>query len=270
METNNHPTLHDSEHNNEHVGESHRYFVFFAYDGTAYHGWQVQPNANSVQQELNHALSLLLREEIATTGAGRTDTGVHAAAMAAHFDCTRTMDTEWLCNKLNRLLPPDIAVHRICATRPNAHARFDATTRTYHYHVYTKKHPFRRHYAARLYSSPDYAAMNRAAELLLTTTDFTSFSKLHSDAKTNICHVQRARWVQVDDDLWRFEITADRFLRNMVRAVVGTLLEVGQAKMSLEAFQAVIDHKNRCAAGDSAPAHALSLVEVTYPEEIFI
>lgn len=247
-----------------------RYFVFFAYDGTAYHGWQVQPNAHSVQQELNAALTLLLREEIETVGAGRTDAGVHAASMAAHFDCSRSVDVVWLCDKLNRLLPPDIAVSSIRAVRSTAHARFDALSRTYHYHVYTCKQPFLRHYATRLYFVPDYEAMNSAAELLLQTSDFTSFSKLHSDAKTNICSVTRARWVQVEKDCWRFEITADRFLRNMVRAVVGTLLEVGRGRMSLEEFQAVICHKNRCAAGDSAPGNALSLVEVVYPEELFL
>lgn len=252
------------------ANQPYRYFVFFAYDGTNYHGWQIQPNAISVQQRLNEALSLLLREEIETVGAGRTDTGVHAAAMAAHFNCSRIIDPQWLTNKLNRLLPQDIAIQQIKAVHPQAHARFDAQERTYHYHVYTQKHPFRRHYATRLYFTPDYAAMNQAAQALLQIEDFTSFSKLHSDAKTNICHVTHAKWVQVENDLWCFEITADRFLRNMVRAVVGTLLEVGQHRISQEEFLSIIQQKNRCSAGDSAPGNALSLVKVVYPDPIFL
>ena len=247
----------------------YRYFIFFSYDGTNYHGWQIQPNALSVQQRLNEALTLLLRQDVETTGAGRTDTGVHAAFMTAHFDCNTLTDPAWLLDKLNRLLPKDIAVHDIRQVRQDAHARFDAQERTYHYHVYSKKNPFRRHYAVRLHYTPDYEAMNEAAKLLLEAEDFTSFSKLHTDTKTNICHVKKAQWVQVENDLWRFEITADRFLRNMVRAIVGTLLEVGRHRMSQEEFLKVINNKNRCTAGDSAPGNALSLVNVTYPEEIF-
>ncbi len=246
-----------------------RYFVFFSYDGTAYHGWQIQPNADSVQEQLNRALTTLLRTSIETVGAGRTDTGVHAESMAAHFDAEE-LDTAWLAEKLNRLLPQDIAVQKVRAVKPEAHARFDAKARTYHYHVYAKKNPFFRHYATRLHFTPNYAEMNTAAELLLETKDFTSFSKLHTDVKTNFCRVSRARWVQMEDDHWRFEITADRFLRNMVRAVVGTLLEVGRGRMTLQQFADVIAQKNRCAAGDSVPGNALRLVDVVYPEEIFL
>lgn len=246
-----------------------RYFVFFSYDGTAYHGWQVQPNAPSVQQKLNEALSVLLREPIAVVGAGRTDAGVHAACMAAHFDVSHPIDGSWLTEKLNRMLPPDIAVEKVLAVRPDAHARFNALERTYHYHVYLRKNPFLRHFATRLHSVPDFERMNEAAAVLLETSDFTSFSKLHTDTKTNICHVKRAKWVKVSDDLWRFEITADRFLRNMVRAVVGTLLDVGRGKMTVEQFRGVIESKDRCAAGDSVPGNALSLVQVVYPEDLF-
>lgn len=246
-----------------------RYFLTFSYDGTAYHGWQVQPNADSVQQQLNRALSVLLQSEVSTVGAGRTDTGVHASMMVAHFDA-EIDDEARFCFKLNRLLPPDIAVQSIRRVRPDAHARFDALSRTYHYFVYTGKCPFLRHYANQLFFEPDYERMNRSAELLLRTTDFTSFSKLHTDTKTNNCRVTKACWTPVADGSWRFEITADRFLRNMVRAVVGTLLWVGQGRMSLDDFQRVIDCRNRCAAGDSVAARALFLVDITYPDDVYL
>lgn len=242
-----------------------RYFIQFSYDGTAYHGWQVQPNATSVQQKLNECLAILLREEIETIGAGRTDTGVHAAMMIAHFDYDKAIDEKSIVDKLNRLLPPDIAVQQIYAVEATAHARFDATSRTYHYRVYTGKQPFLRHYALRLFFTPDYDLMNEAAKMLLQTSDFTSFSKVNSDAKTNICKVSQAHWVQESEHSWRFEITADRFLRNMVRAVVGTLLEVGKGKLSLAEFEQVIAAKNRCKAGESVAAHALFLMQITYP-----
>ena len=216
-----------------------RYFLFFSYDGTAYHGWQLQPNAVSVQQRLNEALRTLLRRPIDTVGAGRTDTGVHARMMAAHFDA-EPLNPAWLTDKLNRILPPDIAVHAVREMRDGAHARFDATARTYHYHVYTGKCPFRRHYAARLFFRPDFEQMNRAAQELLAVRDFTSFSKLHTDARTNLCRLDRAEWVCLAPDYWRFEITADRFLRNMVRAVVGTLLDVGRGKMPPEGVEAIV------------------------------
>ncbi len=246
-----------------------RYFAYIAYDGTAYHGWQIQPNADSVQQRVNAALSTLLREEVAVTGAGRTDTGVHAAMMAAHFDHSPGLDTEWLCARLNRVLPRDISVTRIVRVNPKAHARFDATARTYHYHVYTRKDPFLRHFAARLVYTPDFRLMNETARLLLDTSDFTSFSKVHTDTKTNICRLTRAEWVEAAPGLWRFEITADRFLRNMVRAVVGTLLDVGRGKITPKEFKDIIDSHDRCSAGDSVPAKALSLVDIKYPDWVF-
>lgn len=241
-----------------------RYLIALSYDGTNYHGWQVQPHSVSVQQKVNEALSLLLRTPIEVTGAGRTDTGVCAAKMFAHFDCQSIDDPSRLSERLNRVLPPDIAVDFVKEVSEDFHARFSATHRTYYYYVYTRKNPFLRHFATQLHYAPDYSLMNEAAKLLLEASDFTSFSKLHTDVKTNICKVTRAEWVQIDGDYWRFEITADRFLRNMVRAVVGTLLEVGRGRMSLEEFREVIACKNRCAAGDSVPGKALQLVDVGY------
>lgn len=247
-----------------------RYFIHLAYDGTAYHGWQAQPNAVSVQQRVNEALSTLLRQDIETTGAGRTDTGVHAACMVAHFDIGQEIDTCRLSDKLNRILPADISVHSVKPVIPEAHARFDATSRTYHYHIYQYKNPFLQHYAARFYFTPNFELMNQAAAILLETSDFTSFSKVNTDTKTNICQVSKAQWTQVCEDHWRFEITADRFLRNMVRAIVGTLLDVGRQRISIEQFQQIIKQKNRCAAGESVPGNALSLMEITYPSHLYL
>lgn len=247
-----------------------RYFIFLAYDGSAYHGWQVQPNAVTVQQQLNTALTTLLRKPTETVGAGRTDTGVNASEMVAHFDIDTPIDANRLTDKLCRLLPPDISVSAVRPVHADAHARFDATARTYHYEVYTRKNPFRRHFATRLFFTPDYTAMNAAASHLMDFTDFTSFSKVNTDVKTNICHITEARWVNVDDDLWRFQITADRFLRNMVRAIVGTLLDVGRGRITLNDFCDIIRRRNRCAAGESVPGNALSLVRIAYPDSLFL
>ena len=247
-----------------------RYFIHFAYDGTAYHGWQVQPNADSVQAHLNSALSLLLREPVETLGAGRTDAGVHAKEMYAHFDVNRPLDCRQLTYKLNRLLPPDISVFDVRPVKSEAHARFDALSRTYHYFVTTQKIPFRRQYTMRLTFSVDFDAMNRAAQHLLEVSDFASFSKADTDAKTSICDVTEARWTEVEDGVWRFEITANRFLRNMVRAVVGTLLDVGRGRLTYEQFCDVVAKHSRCAAGESVPAQGLFLVRVRYPENLFL
>lgn len=246
-----------------------RYFIYLSYDGTRYHGWQVQPNGISVQGELNRCLSALLREEISTTGAGRTDAGVHASLMVAHFDTDRPFDPAALAFKLNSFLPQDIAIDRICPVRPEAHARFDARSRTYHYWVYTRKNPFRRQYATLVSAPLDFDRMNEAARMLLKVSDFTSFAKLHADTKTNICRVTHAEWTEQEPGLWRFEITADRFLRNMVRAVVGTLIQVGRGRLSLADFARVVECKDRCAAGDSVPGNALFLVDVSYDKELF-
>lgn len=247
-----------------------KYFLYLSFDGAAYHGWQVQPNAVTVQQRVEEVMARLFPSSASIVGAGRTDAGVNAGMMVAHADLPSEIDEAQLASKLNRMLPPDISVNDIRHVKPDAHARFSATARTYHYGVYNAKNPFRRHYATRLTYVPDYEVMNKAAALLLNVSDFTSFSKLHSDAKTNICDVRHAVWRQIEDDYWRFEITADRFLRNMVRAVVGTLLDVGRGRMSIDDFEMVIEKKNRCAAGDSVPANALSLVDISYPEDIFI
>ena len=246
-----------------------RYFIYLAYDGTSYHGWQVQPNGVSVQECLTKALSTLLRQAVDVVGAGRTDAGVHARLMVAHFDSPQALNEVFMADKLNRLLPPDISVYRLRAVRPNAHARFDATSRTYRYYVTTAKMPFERQYRCRLFSMPDFNRMNEAAQTLFDYTDFTSFSKLHTDVKTNNCRIMQARWERLDEVTWVFTIQADRFLRNMVRAVVGTLLEVGRGKLSVEGFRKVIEQKDRCRAGTSVPGCALFLEDITYPEELF-
>lgn len=246
-----------------------RYFIYLAYDGTNYHGWQIQPNGISVQECLMKALSTFLRRDIEVIGAGRTDAGVHASLMVAHFDHEELLDTDSVTDKLNRLLPPDISIYRVCRVRPDAHARFDATARTYKYYVTTAKYPFNRHYRCRVFNPLDYERMNEAARTLFEYTDFTSFSKLHTDVKTNICHVTHAEWTQEEDATWVFTIRADRFLRNMVRAIVGTLIEVGRGKLSVEGFRKVIEQKDRGKAGTSVPGNALFLVNVEYPASIF-
>ena len=242
-----------------------RYFIYLAYDGTNYHGWQIQPNGDSVQQQFMNALQTLLRREVVeVTGAGRTDTGVHAKLMVAHFDYDEAIDCSQLADKLNRLLPSDISVFKVVPVDANLHARFSAKSRRYEYYVTTAKSPFLRQYRYRLHKAPDFDLMNQTATLLLQVDDFTSFSKLHTDVKTNICHVTRAEWSQVDEVTWVFTIQADRFLRNMVRAIVGTLLEVGYGKLSLAEFQQVIQQKDRCSAGMSVPAQGLFLVDIQY------
>ena len=243
--------------------------MYLSFDGTAYSGWQSQPDAPSVQETIEKALSLFLRENVCITGAGRTDAGVHARLMVAHFDLQQAQDTAWMVSKLNAILPRDISVNRIVRVKADAHARFDAVQRTYRYYVTLSKNPFCSAFSCRLYSEPDFALMNRAATMLTEASDFTSFSKLHTDTKTNICRVTEACWTQTGPDSWMFTISADRFLRNMVRAVVGTLLEVGRHKMTLDEFRSVIDGCDRCLAGDSAPACGLFLEDVVYPESIF-
>ena len=248
-----------------------RYFIYLAYDGANYHGWQIQPNGCSVQECLMKALSTFLRQDIDVVGAGRTDAGVHASLMVAHFDYDEELDPAVVTEKLNRLLPPDISVYKVRLVKPDAHARFDATARTYKYYVTTAKYPFNRQYRWRLYCSLDYERMNEAARILFEYIDFTSFSKLHTDAKTNICHITHAEWTKVEgeDTTWVFTIRADRFLRNMVLAIVGTLVEVGRGKMTVDDFRKVIENQDRCKAGTSAPGQALFLVNVEYPENLF-
>ena len=246
-----------------------RYFIYLAYDGTNYHGWQIQPNGESVQECLMKALSTFLRREVEVVGAGRTDAGVHASLMVAHFDNEEELEPSAVTEKLNRLLPPDISVYKVCKVRSDAHARFDATARMYKYYVTTAKYPFNRQYRCRIYGSLDFDRMNEAAHTLFDYSDFTSFSKLHTDVKTNLCKIMQARWTQEDDTTWVFTIQADRFLRNMVRAIVGTLIEVGRGKLSVDGFREIIEQKDRCKAGTSVPGHALFLVNIDYPPEIF-
>lgn len=247
-----------------------RYFIYLAYDGTAYHGWQIQPNGTSVQECLMKALSTLLRREVEVVGAGRTDAGVHASLMVAHFDSDAPLDPVFMTDKLNRLLPPDISVYRLRPVTPEAHARFGATSRTYKYYITTTKVPFDRQYRCRLHHTPDFERMNEAAQILFDYSDFTSFSKLHTDVKTNNCKIMHAAWTQHDELTWVFTIQADRFLRNMVRAVVGTLLEVGRGKLTIEGFRRVIEQQDRCQAGSSVPGNALFLVDATYPDALFL
>lgn len=248
-----------------------RYFIYISYDGTAYHGWQIQPNGDSIQENVMKALSTILRENIEITGAGRTDAGVNATEMPAHFDTEAEIaDTAQLTDKLNRLLPKDISITRIVKVHPDAHARFDATSRTYKYYITTVKDPFYGRYKYRIFCPLDFDKMNEAAAILKEYTDFTSFSRLHTDVKTNNCDVSHAMWTRTDNENWTFTITADRFLRNMVRAIVGTLVDVGRGKISIKQFREIIEKKDRGAAGSSAPGNALFLYNVSYPEDIFL
>lgn len=296
-----------------------RYFITLSYNGKNYVGWQIQPNGISVQQVLQESLSIILRQEIVIVGAGRTDAGVHAREMIAHFDypantanlrnpdiCESSsnsdkpvnadnletpanlampvnvvnhetpvnldksvdiLDCETLVRKLNRFLPKDIAISAIYPVKPDAHARFSAVARTYKYFVTTLKDPFSCDYAYRLFYQPDIETMNTLCEVLYEYEDFTSFSKLHTDVKTNNCRIKYARW-EKKGDLYEFTIRADRFLRNMVRAIVGTLLEAGRGQLDEQGFRKIIEARDRNAAGDSVPGHALFLEKVDYPDDI--
>ena len=241
-----------------------RYFITLSFDGTAYHGWQIQPHSVSVQEELQKALTTLLRMPVEVVGAGRTDTGVHARKMVSHFDINAELDCQQLVYKLNKLLPRDIAVQHVKQVSDDMHARFSAKSRTYHYYVHLGKNPFLRSYSWQLYGNPDFELMNRAAAVLMEYMDFTSFSKVNTDTKTNDCTITEAHWDRVGEGQWRFTITANRFLRNMVRAIVGTLMEVGRGRMTIEQLRQVIEAKDRCRAGDSVPGNALFLVDVKY------
>ena len=248
-----------------------RYFIYLAYNGTRYNGWQNQPNGVSIQQCLEETLSKVLRQTIAVVGAGRTDAGVHAHNMAAHFDVLKEIDNPAsLTEKLNKMLPDDIVVSKIVPVKIDAHARFDALSRTYIYMLSDKKNPFNYEYIFRTsLRSINFERMNEACSVLYEYTDFTSFSKLHTDTKTNHCHIFVAKWTNIED-VWMFTIKADRFLRNMVRAIVGTLLDVGRGKLTINDFRMIIEAKNRCNAGMSVAPQGLSLVEIEYPENLFL
>ncbi len=246
-----------------------RYFIEITYDGTPYHGWQRQPNAISVQEKLEEAVSTLLRRNISLTGAGRTDTGVHARQLFAHFDSDDNLDIEHLKFRLNRYLPQSIAIRSICEVTAGAHARFDATARSYEYIVGTAKNPFHKDRAFLVEQPLHIELMQEGAKLLLGRKDFKCFSRSKTDVKTYICEIRNAVWTVAGDDLI-FSITADRFLRNMVRAIVGTLLEIGRGKMTINELQSVILGRDRKMAGPSVPAHGLYLTAVSYPQSIFI
>ena len=257
-----------------------RYFMYVAYDGSAYHGWQSQPNGTSVQEIVEKSLSTLLRCPVGVTAAGRTDAGVNATNMPVHFDyngvlpipssapCGTTAEQQ-LLYKMNRILPRDISVNKIVRVRDDAHARFSAVKRTYYYYVALKKNPFLAKYHLRLTFSVDFGIMNEAAAMLLGTHDFDCFAKAHPDVKTSICTVTRAQWVKISGDVWRLEISADRFLRNMVRAVVGTLLDIGRGKTKPSDLEDILASRNRSRAGESVDGNALFLEEVEYPADIF-
>lgn len=246
-----------------------RYFLTLAYNGTAFHGWQRQPNAISVQQVLEEALSTLLREPIAIVGAGRTDTGVHAKEMMAHFEADLSAETqENLPYLLNRFLKEDIVVYRLDSVKADAHARFDATARTYEYHLGFQKNPFKQDLYYYFHPPVSLEKMNNAAKVLLEYEDFEAFAKTHSDVKTFLCNITKAHWKSTADGAI-FTITANRFLRNMVRAIVGTLLEVGVGKIDVADMHKIIQSKNRGEAGFSVPASGLYLTEIKYPKNIY-
>ena len=241
-----------------------RYFIHLSYNGTNYCGYQTQPDLPTVQLTLEQALSTLLRQPIAIVGCGRTDTGVHASDYYAHFDSANPIDTAQLTFKLNSFLPDDIAIFDIFRVRDNAHARFDATARTYQYHVSDRRLPFKQGLYSRIYFHPDIDLMNQGAAILMEYEDFTSFAKLHTQVKTNICHLSEAHWDSMGDE-WVFTIRSNRFLRNMVRSVTGTLLDVGRGKLTLDGLRSIIERKDRCAAGVSMPPQGLFLTKVEYP-----
>ena len=273
-----------------------RYFIDLSFDGTNYHGWQIQPNGISVQECLQKGLSTLLRRETEVVGAGRTDAGVHARRMVAHFEYEGTLDTTDLTYKLNRILPRDISIQKVEPVAADMHARFSATSRTYHYYIHQQKDPFLRHYSCELRYPLDFELMNEAASHLLSVQDFGAFCKAGSDVKTTLCNVTEARWIEegarsregssegarsregssegargregssegARGREWCFVITANRFLRNMVRAVVGTLIEVGRHRITLDEFDAIIKTGKRTEAGESMPGHSLFLWDVKY------
>jgi len=247
-----------------------RYFIFISYKGTSYHGWQVQPGSVTVQKTLDEALSTILNEKISTIGAGRTDTGVHALLFCAHFESALSdlAGRKNLIFRLNRFLPKDISVSRIVKVREDAHARFSAVSRTYRYYISRDKDPFREDFLWYVHGDIDISIMNKACKLLLKHTDFTSFSRLHSGAKTNLCKIFFASWEKENNKLI-FTIKADRFLRNMVRAIAGSMVDTGMGKTSLLEFEEIIKARDRGKAGKSAPAKGLFLEDIEYPREIF-
>ena len=248
-----------------------RYFLLLRYYGGDFHGWQRQPNATSVQQTIEDSLSTILRRKIEITGAGRTDTGVHASQMYAHLDIDDSVDQVQLLKSANRMVGRSIALDALLPVKEDAHARFDALSRTYSYYISLRKDPFNHNYSHFLPSLPDLEIMNEGGRILLNIDDFTSFAKLHADTKTNICRVTEAQWTyDSGNSMLRFTITADRFLRNMVRSIVGTLLDLGRGRIDLDGLKKIIEKKDRCEAGTSMPAKGLFLERIEYPRDIFI
>lgn len=246
-----------------------RYFIYLAYNGQNYCGWQIQPNGISVQETIEKALTTLLRLPTSIVGAGRTDAGVHARMMTAHFDSESNIETTELARRLNSILPKDIAIYNIVEVRTEVHARFDAKSRLYRYYITTQKDPFLHHLKYKIFGELNLERMNECADILFEYEDFTSFSKLHTDVKTNNCKIQIAEWEKNGND-YIFTIKADRFLRNMVRSIVGTLIEAGKGKINKDDIHRIIEAKDRCAAGTSVPGHALFLEEVEYNDDIFL
>jgi len=247
----------------------YRYFLFFQYKGSKYHGWQVQPNAHSVQAEMEAAIQIVFQKDIPLVAAGRTDTGVHAKQMVAHFELDEIIVTKDFIFHLNNILPSDISIDGLSVVKPDFHARFDAISRTYEYHIAPKKHPFLEGLFYRVSFDLDFEKMNLAAKDLLGKNDFSCFSKSKTQTYTNDCEILKAEWYQ-KGDLWVFEVKANRFLRNMVRAMVGTLIEIGQGKRPADSMKDVIASKNRSVAGVSVPAEGLFLTQIEYPEEGFL
>lgn len=248
-----------------------RYFIYLSYNGTNYCGWQNQPNGSTVQGTLEKALSTIFRSDTSIVGAGRTDAGVHARQMVAHFDVDSNMnlDLNHLISKLNSLLPHDIAIQQIVRVRDDAHARFDATSRLYKYYITTMKDPFLYQTYYRYRGNLDLAQMNSCTDILFEYDDFTSFSKLHTDVKTNLCQIMHAQW-EIHENCYIFTIQANRFLRNMVRSIVGTLIEAGKGRLDQTGMRRIIEAKDRSVAGTSVPAHALFLEQISYPKEIIM
>ncbi|HOE58907.1 MAG TPA: tRNA pseudouridine(38-40) synthase TruA [Bacteroidales bacterium] len=251
--------------------DNQRYFIHLAFDGTNYCGWQRQKNATSIQQEIEEKISILLKKPIDITGCGRTDTGVHASSFYAHFDFDPMPKQQLiiLSYRLNHILPLDIAISEILPVKPEAHARYDALWRTYRYYISLRKNPFTRNYRWFRSQCPDIEKMNQLAEILLAVKDFTSFSKLHSDTENNLCTLTQAFWEIRKDELV-FTITANRFLRNMVRAIVGTLWQLGKEENAVDHLREIIAKRDRSAAGPSVNPHALFLEEIIYPDDIFL
>lgn len=247
---------------------SYRYALVLAYNGTNFHGWQVQPNAITVQQKIKEALYILLKHKICVHGAGRTDTGVHASFFVAHFDTNNEIsDLNKFIRSLNGLLSNEIVIYDVVSVDKEFHSRFDAVSRTYKYVIHTNKNPFINNFSHKFVFDLDIIRMNEASEILMEYNDFKSFEKSHSDSKTSLCDLKQAVWHEIDNGLV-FTITADRFLRNMVRSIVGTMLNIGQNRTSVSQFREIIESKNRQKAGKSADARGLYLVDIQYKEPV--